>query len=676
MKNLKIVLWFKYIILFLVIIYAFYVNNQDNNSIYNSLEISHTGVVENVSYNDYYLQFNLITDENLIVRYFYKEEHEINLCDGDIVEVNGYMELIYSNNNFNIFNYQNYMNNQGIFYKFVADDIVLLGHKNNIVYFIKKYVNKRIAGINLSKSYVKTFITGDKSDIDSDILSSYQINGIIHLFSISGMHISLLVLILSKILFKCKYKNLYISIFLLIYMVITNFSIGVIRSGLMFILVLINKHFGKKFSNIDILIFLATILILFNTYYIEDVGFLFSFVITYYLIISNEIFDKFKNYYLKVFIISLISNLASLPILLYNFNSINLLSVFINVLFVPLVSIVILPLSFILFITNNTFLDYILYYLLTFMEFLSDLLTDYNIILTFASANLILILVYYLLITLILKNYRKNNHKFIIILLVVIVIHYNNRLFEKNSEIIFLDVGQGDCLLIKYKNNEGVILVDTGGIWNYDLATNVIIPYLDSLGIRKIDYLILSHGDFDHMGAALSLVNNFLVDNVLMNSFSNNSLELTFLNYYDNVEMIDRKSNFSLNGNEFIVYNYPNIDENSDSLIVLFYIDDIKFLTTGDAGINQEMNLIKEIEIKDIDILKVGHHGSITSTDVSFIEYINLDYAVISVGLNNRYNHPVSSVLENLGNSDIYRTDMDGAIKFIINKNIVSIEFA
>lgn len=664
----------KYILLFFVVLFACFQTNKDIESILSSdIEVL-VGIVDDYVYYDNYLKITLNSKEKVIVGYTFDIDSNISINYGDVIEVKGYMQLLYSTKNFNIFNYQKYMNDKGIFYNFVSSDIEIISNNSNVFYGIKNFIYKRIEKIKLSNAYVKTFIIGDKTDIDDDVMNSYQTNGIVHLFSISGMHIGLFVAILSIILHKLKYKNLIIGSFLLLYMIITNFAVGVIRSSLMYILITINKKLGNKLKSVDILLLLATVLILYNNYYIYDVGFLFSFVITYYLIISNQIFSKCNNYFIKLLMISFISNLASLPILLYNFNSINLISIFINIIFVPLVSFLIFPLSLIVFITNLNFLDTILFYLISFMELLSDVLMDYSIVLNFSSGNLILIFIYYLIISFLIFSYKKNNYKVSILLIILMIFHYNIRYFEKNSEIVFLDVGQGDCILIKYKYNQGVILVDTGGVWNYDLATNVIIPYLDSLGIRKIDYLVLSHGDFDHMGSALSLVNNFQVDNVLMNSYSNNSLELTLLSNYSNVEMINSKSFYSLNENQFIIYNYPSSDENSDSLIGLFYIDDVTFLSTGDAGIEQEMQLLLEDEMNKIDILKVGHHGSITSSSIKFINAIDLKYSVISVGLNNRYNHPVDTVLDNLSNSMIYRTDLNGAIKFIINKKIVSIK--
>ena len=115
-------------------------------------------------------------------------------------------------------------------------------------------------------------------------------------------------------------------------------------------------------------------------------------------------------------------------------------------------------------------------------------------------------------------------------------------------------------------------------------------------------------------------------------------------------------------------------NENDNSLVLYFKINDYKFLFMGDAGVEVEEDLIEKYNIQDIDVLKVGHHGSKTSTGKEFVGVINPKYSIISVGKNNRYGHPNDSVLQNLNDSKIYRTDQDGSIMFKIKNNKLEIE--
>ena len=136
-------------------------------------------------------------------------------------------------------------------------------------------------------------------------------------------------------------------------------------------------------------------------------------------------------------------------------------------------------------------------------------------------------------------------------------------------------------------------------------------------------------------------------------------------------------------GNSFIeidnvkIYNINSVlydNENDNSLVLLVVINNLKFLLMGDASIKVEKNLITNYDLSDVDVLKVGHHGSKSSSSKEFIDEINPKYSIISVGKNNRYGHPNDSVLDNLDNSKIYRTDKDGSIMFKINNNKLQTE--
>ena len=155
-----------------------------------------------------------------------------------------------------------------------------------------------------------------------------------------------------------------------------------------------------------------------------------------------------------------------------------------------------------------------------------------------------------------------------------------------------------------------------------------------------------SHGDYDHAGYGIDLVNNFNVKNRFTNKGKYNSLEK------------------KLNVKSF----------NNDSLVLLVIIDNYKLLFMGDASINTEKDIMNNYDIGDVFILKVGHHGSKTSSSEEFINIVNSKYSIISVGKNNKFGHPNKEVLDNLSNSKIYRTDIDGSIMFKIKKDKLRIE--
>ena len=195
---------------------------------------------------------------------------------------------------------------------------------------------------------------------------------------------------------------------------------------------------------------------------------------------------------------------------------------------------------------------------------------------------------------------------------------------------------------------------------------------LKSFGINKIDYLIITHGDYDHMGDSIYLVNNFKVEKVILNNDDYNKLEKELIKVLDKkkIKYLKGLQEIKLDNYKLEFLNTSEYDnENDNSNVIYLNYNDYKFLFMGDAGIDREKDILKKYVLKDIDFLKVGHHGSNTSSSKIFINNIKPKYAIISVGKNNRYGHPKSSVLDTLSNSKIYRTDLDGSIVIRFNKN-------
>jgi len=188
---------------------------------------------------------------------------------------------------------------------------------------------------------------------------------------------------------------------------------------------------------------------------------------------------------------------------------------------------------------------------------------------------------------------------------------------------------------------------------------------------------ISPHGDYDHMGEAEYLVNNFKIKNVIFNNDSFNYLEDNLIKILDKKNILYYQDIKELNIDNNKLYFLKTRDygnENDNSNVIYFELNDYKFLFMGDAGIEVEEDIIEKYALNDIDILKVGHHGSKTSSSKIFINKINPKYSIISVGKNNKFGHPNNNVLDNLKNSKIYRTDIDGSIKFKIKNNKFKIE--
>ena len=657
MKRLKNILPYKYLILvFITLIYVYIITD---NLIYktnytpgfNELE----GVITNIEIKEDKTTFILKAKEKVRVTYYGKLDLEI----GDIVKVNGNLQIPSSNTIFNLFNYRLYLMSDKIYYILRLDSVEKINE--NFLYKIKNSIYKKIDNLK-SENYIKTFILGDKSDLDNDIKTIYQENGISHLLAISGMHISLLAGILKFLLKKFKYNHLIISLFLIFYAFLTNFTPSIIRATLFFI-------FSKKIDIKKLIIIVFCLMLLYNPYYIYNVGFLFSFIVSFYLIMFSHLINKYKNYFVKVFIISLISFLAGLPILINNFHSINLISIFLNIIFVPFVSFIIFPLSLItLFIP---ILDGLLFILVNILENLSIFFNKFNINLIICVMPFYIFILYYFVITLILIK-----PKYFYILVIIVLIHSNIKLFFKSNYLTILDVGQGDSTLLEIENN--IILIDTGGVYSdYSITINKTIPYLKSRGIKKLNYLVLTHGDYDHMGEAINLVENFKVEKVIFNCGEFNDLEQELIKVLDKKKIPYYSCIKELNIYDNKLYFLNNKDygnENDNSNVIYTELSGYKFMFMGDASITTEKEILNKYNLPDIDVLKVGHHGSRTSSSKSLIDKINPEYSIISVGKNNRYGHPNKEVLNTLDESKIYRTDQDGSIMFKIKNNKLKIE--
>lgn len=693
LKKLKTISLFNKVLIILLIFTVlrtiYIVKNNIIKTKYNSDTKEIIGYINDIKIDGDKLTVELKEAEKIIFNYYFKDLEEIDSFKktfkmGDYIKVDGVIKSPNNNTVFNLFNYRKYLLSKKVYWLFNGTKISKIKNNTSVLYNIKNNIYKRISLIKKSSDYIKAFILGTNDDISSEALLSYQKIGINHLLAVSGMHITILSSIILKIinLFSKKKKLNYflVIIFICIYMFLNNFTPSVLRAGLLFILLSINKQFNINLKTIKIFIIILILFLLYNPYYIYNVGFLFSFIISFFLILLSNKINKY-NAILKLLLTSIISFLVSFPIVVNNYYQINLLAPLINIIFIPLVSIIIFPLSLITFIFP--FLDNIMFFFINLMELLSLYISKIiflNVIL--GHINYFFFILYYILIILILFKSKK----YIFLFFIFLIIHSNISYFNKYPIITMIDVGQGDSILIELPHNKGNILIDTGGITKYDkfierkkeysIAIDSLIPFFKSKGIKKIDFLILTHGDNDHMGEAINLVENFKIDNVIFNNGTYNSLELDLINILKkyNINYYQKKEKLNIGIHNFYFLNdiiYDN--ENDNSNVIYTVINGVKIILMGDAGANVEKELIKRYNLKDIDILKVGHHGSNTSSSKDFIDSINPKYSLISVGENNRYGHPKESVLDILKKSFIYRTDQDGSIMFKIKNNKLEI---
>lgn len=329
-------------------------------------------------------------------------------------------------------------------------------------------------------------------------------------------------------------------------------------------------------------------------------------------------------------------------------NSINIFSLILQFFLIPIMKILFILGLISVYGIHFSFIDYIFKYFIIGIGYISfDKLSLY-----ISSFNQYVITLYYILLIIIIYFLEVNNKKRSVkyILMASTLIVSNLIPFETfiKDRVSFINVGQGDATLITYKNNN--FLIDTGGLTYQDVAKNCLIPYFKKNNIYKIDALFITHNDYDHVGALESLKRNFRIGNIY--------------SYNDNYPITVK----GLKIENLNIYKDMWNDENLKSCVFKFKLQDKTFLIMGDAPKEIEKMIIKDNKELTVDYLKVGHHGSNTSTDESFISSINPKVAIISCGYKNKFNHPSKETIDILlkYKISIKRTDIDDTITIFI----------
>ena len=689
MQKLKTILPFK-IFIFSLVLFSFFTsfircNYIFKTSIYNGNEELITGTIIDYKMLDTKYKMTILTNKDNIsekvIASIYLNDNDSNLRKkvsdfkiGDRIILKGNLNKPLNNTIPNTFNYQKYLYYQKIYYLFTVKEIISIENSSNYFYQFQDFLYKRCEMID-EKGYLTMLIYG-KKNIDTDTYSYLQDLGVVHLFAISGLHISIFTMLLEVLLKKIKkgLRNFIIIIFLIIYASLLGFPASVMRALTMFIFLKIfsflKEKFKMSFKTYEIMLLSTSILLIINPYFLYDTGFLYSNLCTFGLIYYN---DKTKNYLLKSLKTTYIATIFSLPITVCLNYSYNLLTPLFNIVFVPFISFLFYPICLVTFLFP--FFLPVLKILIKLLELLTIVFTKVSINIILPKMSIIVIIIYYLNIFLLSKYKKVYYHLFNILFLLIYPYGYS---LDNSLNVYYLDVSQGDASILISPKKE-VTMIDTGGLTtdeNYYTAKN-IIKFLHSISIKKIDNLIISHGDFDHIGNAFYLVNNIKVEKVIFNNNEFNELETNLIKILQDKKIEFQKGNSNLQG-KYLTWQFLNTrlydNENDNSLVTYLKYQDYTFLFMGDASKLTEEDVIKKYKLPKIDFLKVGHHGSKTSSSKEFISKINPKYSIISVGRKNKYGHPNKEVLNNLDNSKIYRTDQDGSIMFKIKDNKLEIE--
>ncbi len=578
-----------------------------------------------------------VKDENNNKYIIYECECQTKGC---ILAVNREVKEVESKKIPLISDFKDYLLNQGIKYEMVIHDYQIIKQPVDYLAQIKKWATKGLS--SESQEFINLLVFGDKSD-SIDIYDNLKTLSIVQLFVISGFHINLLYAALDRLLGKIIKNKLIIVGLILPYVIVLNFAIPALRALLMLFFFEINKRYcNGRYNKFCNLFWAAFICLLINPYNIYSYSFILTFVICFNLYLLSDI--KCLNKKIKTILTPALLYLGIVPFLLLLNYEMNLMAVIYNSLF----SLLIPPLylgSIIMCLIKP--IEAIMLPIILGFETAVQYALKASIILIMGKPALMFIVVYYVtyyyaIYSLDIRN-KVQTFGALTYLIILLCFKYYEPYLYNNAQVTFLNVDQGDCTIISFPFNSLNVMVDTGGSLYTDYATKRIIPYLKAQGIKRLDYVIISHDDFDHNGAFKSLNSNYIVDNLVEG------------NRWDNI----KKGPYILTNINKISHD----NDNDNSSVVVFELLDKTFLLTGDISDKVEAEISDSLQY-EIDVLKVSHHGSATATSDLFLQKIKPKLAIISVGKNNHYGHPSAQTLARLFKNGVfwYRTDRDGSV--------------
>lgn len=699
--------------------------DDHNVSILKGTETKLSGTIKSIPKIDgdrVTLILQLPSKEKLQLSYRIKTHQEKNQLQqfqvGMYCKLSGTLSTPEQARNFMAFDYRKFLYHKHIHWIYTPDSFrsTQCEPSSTLKYSLQKWRSKELLYIKNhfpenTVGFVQALIFGERNEIHQAVEDNFQQFGLIHLLAISGSHVVLIVAIAFYTLVRIGVtrERAFLTLFIALpfYMVIAGGTPSVVRACLAAMVVMAAIQFRAKFLPLDALSIVFLIMVSMEPYYITDIGFQLSFLVSFTLILSSkEIIAVHHSYWQQLVAVTIAAQISALPLILYYNFEISLLSLPLNFIYVPLMSIVILPLSIIAFILSHIYEPFATIPIMVLSSILehSDLLLGQTkkfatFTLTLGKPANWLFIIYYIVIIYFFiswenKNQKARLQKGIALLTLILSYHWVSTFLLNEGKITMIDVGQGDSILIELPYRKAVYLIDTGGVvsfseedWQkrkntFEVGADIITPLLKAKGIRTIDKIILTHGDFDHIGGTEAVIQNFNVKEIIVgrghfaSSVSEEEKSLYNLIKKKKIKLKAVKKGDSWKNGRFsfyIVGPSGNEDKKNDGSIVLFTaLGGMRWLFTGDLEGKGERDLLEYYPNLRADVLKVGHHGSLTSTSKAFVRQLNPNFAIISVGKNNRFGHPHPDVIELLSkqNITIFRTDENGAIcyKFIGNR--------
>lgn len=662
----------------------------------------------------YYLKNNSLTYQNQVYhesKILIYDKSFIDIPIGKTVKLYGVAEAFKTSRNPGNFEQKLLYAKEGIYGYCYLEKLIGAGGKENRVkeqlYKIrqrwKSMIYEEVGDEN--GTVLSAMLLAEKSEMDADKKELYQKNGISHILAISGLHISFIGMGIYHILRRRLGFSFLISggisIFVLtLYVLMIGFSVSVFRAYIMLMLKIVADITGRVYDVLTALFLSAAIIVLCEPLYLMDAAFYMSHGAILAIVLVVPILQKnlkcprmfryLKQGVWNSILSSLAINVTLFPILLYYYYEIPTYSIILNILVIPMMSVLLgcgmIGSGFVWCVPPIGKM------LLTVCDFILQIFSKMNEIgcqlpfsrIVFGRPSLWQILIYYGVLLLFLSgkvakilNWKKAKIGVILGLSLIFVKIPNGKLY-----ITMLDVGQGDCIFLKGPYGD-TYLIDGGSSDRNQVGKYCIEPYLESQGVSKLDYVFISHGDLDHCNGIIELLERkkvgVKIDTIVLPV--NFKKDETLLR----IAKLAQKQGVTvsvLDVNKSIVEGDLNIrclqpkkedalDGNAGSMVLEVEFHDFEMLFTGDVENEGEELLIKKLQ-RTYDVLKVAHHGSKNSTTEKFLMKTQPEIALISAGEENLYGHPHQETLERLDivGSKVLETKKCGAIMLEIGEEM------
>ncbi|MFP8489917.1 DNA internalization-related competence protein ComEC/Rec2 [Gracilimonas sp. Q87] len=634
------------------------------------------------------------------------DEVEGDVTLGDKVFISAIVIPISEKRNPLDFNYKAYLRSQDISVQLKADSLFHVTPNNKIgewIWWREKALE--LVDKNFSEQtapIAKALLIGFKQDLDTHSKSAFARAGLSHIMAVSGLHVGFIIApfwVIIPYFWTWKHGKvmglLLLVLILISYAGITGFSPSVSRASVMAFFLTYGKLYHKINDSINLTAAAAITLLIYEPTQLFEIGFQLSFsAVLIILLILPVIQNLLPNWVrihwygkpLMVVIVSLVVQFGLYPLQVYYFGEISLVSPLANALFVPLLGIVV-PLSLLaLGITAvipalGFWINIPSFYFLEGMREFVMMAASWNWAWTTASLNNSFFFIFWLILIFTIAAWHiasmrwKMLNTVLAAACILVAWNLSQEFRTAKFTVIYFDVGQGDAALLQTPTGKN-ILIDAG-VWSpgYNSGKGVILPHLQASGIKKLDAIVLSHPHSDHIGGIVDLINEIEIGMIYNSGYRYDSeLYKTYLETAAQkgvpVESIQEGDTLNIDPAMLFLVMGPdgqthNSDPNEHSVIMNVIYGESEFLFTGDAGIHQEQRVLSRYDnLLDTDVLKVGHHGSRTSSGLAFLNRVTPDYSIISLSEPNRYRHPHKEAIQRLSTtgSEMLFTSLEKAV--------------